>query len=155
MKNEKLFTLHFPLLWTPFIIYFFVKVIMKISVTNKQKKRLPIRRLKALAENILDKEMQGGEMSIVLGDDELLCALNKKFLNKDEPTDVLAFPLEDIGEVIVSVDMAGRYAKEDGKSLLEELGILISHGILHILGYEHSEDMRKKEVEYAKIMCQC
>ncbi|MDI6781324.1 MAG: rRNA maturation RNase YbeY [bacterium] len=126
---------------------------MKISVTNKQKKRLPIRRLKALVENILDKEMQRGEMSIVLGNDELLCALNKEFLNKDEPTDVLSFPLEDIGEIIVSVDMAGRYAKEDGKSLLEELGILISHGILHILGYEHSEDMRKKEVEYAKIMC--
>ena len=128
---------------------------MKILVTNKQKKRLPIRRLKALAENILDKEKQRGEMSIVLGDDELLCELNKKFLNKDEPTDVLAFPLGDVGEVIVSVDMAERYAKEDGKSLLEELGILISHGILHILGYKHSEDMRKKEVEYAKIMCQC
>ncbi len=128
---------------------------MKILITNKQKKRLPIRRLKALAENILDKEKQRGEMSIVLGDDELLCELNKKFLNKDEPTDVLAFPLGDVGEVIVSVDMAERYAKEDGKSLLEELGILISHGILHILGYKHSEDMRKKEVEYAKIMCQC
>ncbi|MFH0774896.1 MAG: rRNA maturation RNase YbeY [bacterium] len=130
---------------------------MKILVANKQKKRLPIRRLKALAENILQQEVRRGEISIVLGNDELLCELNKAFLNKDEPTDVLAFPLGDgiIGEVIVSVDMAERYAKDDGKSLLEEVGILISHGILHILGYKHSESMRKKEVEYAKIMCQC
>ena len=126
---------------------------MKISVTNKQKKRIPIRRIKALAENILQKECKSGEISIVLGNDELLCELNERFLKKNEPTDVLAFPLGDIGEVIVSVDMAERYAKEDGKSLLEEVGILISHGILHILGYKHSEIMRKKEVEYAKIMC--
>ncbi|MBU1262517.1 rRNA maturation RNase YbeY [bacterium] len=126
-----------------------------IKVTNKQKKRLPIRRLKALAENILAQEAQKGELSIVLGNDELLCELNKAFLKKDEPTDVLAFPLGDgiIGEVIVSVDMAERYAKEDGKSLAEEVGILASHGILHILGYKHSESMRKKEVEYAQIMC--
>jgi probable rRNA maturation factor len=128
---------------------------MKISVTNRQKKRLPVRKVKALVEDILRKEGKAGEISIVLGDDELLCELNKRFLKKDEPTDVLAFPLGDIGEVIVSVDMAERYAKENGKSLLEEMGILISHGILHILGYKHSEIMRKKEVEYAQIMCQC
>lgn len=126
-----------------------------IEVVNKQKRRFPLRRLKALGENILEKEGRTGKISIILGDDELLCELNRRFLKKEEPTDVLAFPLEGMGEVIVSVDMAERYAKEDGKSLLEEVGILISHGILHLLGYKHSESMRRKEREYTKIMVNC
>lgn len=75
--------------------------------------------------------------------------LNHRFRGKDQPTDVLSFPLADtlypslLGEVVISVDTAARQARSRGHALQEELQTLLIHGILHLLGYDHEASRRE------------
>jgi probable rRNA maturation factor len=81
-------------------------------------------------------------------------SLNRTFLDHDEPTDVLSFPSDSkhgiLGELAVSVDSASAQATEFGHPLVEELQILMLHGVLHLLGHDHERDrghMARKEEE--------
>jgi probable rRNA maturation factor len=75
--------------------------------------------------------------------------LNKHYRGIDLPTDVLAFSMREgewsdiqpqvLGDVVISVETAARQAREMGHSLDQELSILLVHGILHLLGYDHME----------------
>jgi len=75
--------------------------------------------------------------------------LNRQYRGKDKPTDVLSFPLADtlqpsvLGDVVISVETAARQAQRRGHSLQEELQILLIHGILHLLGYDHEVSRRE------------
>ena len=102
--------------------------------------------------NCLDKEIG----ILLMGDDDIR-QLNKKFRDYDEATDVLSFPQnsdEDppipgemiLGDIAISLDKAKIQAKEHGLKLKEELILLLIHGILHLLGYDHeiSEQEEKK-----------
>jgi probable rRNA maturation factor len=81
------------------------------------------------------------------GDDRIR-ALNRDYLGHDRPTDVLSFPDGDplpsgrrlLGTIVISVDTARRQAEEAGHSELRELEELLLHGILHLMGYDHSSD---------------
>jgi probable rRNA maturation factor len=80
-------------------------------------------------------------LSLALVDDQRMQALNCRYRGVDAPTDVIAFEAEPqaegaIGEVIVSVETAGRQAAEAGHSLQRELCLLVAHGVLHVLGYQ-------------------
>lgn len=87
------------------------------------------------------------EVSIVLTGDEQIQDLNRIYRNKDRPTDVLAFAQREgehpllagdlLGDVIVSVDTANRQASANHCPLLDELTMLVAHGILHLLGWDH------------------
>ena len=96
------------------------------------------------------------EMSLVFTDSETVQRLNRDYRGVDEPTDVLAFymlpqhgadadfvsPPDDIthlGEVIISYPKTEEQAKEQGHSTEQELTLLIIHGILHLLGYDHEK----------------
>jgi len=85
------------------------------------------------------------EVSITLTDDEGIRRLNRTYLGKDAPTDVLAFPMDEeaegesvrlLGDVVVSVETAARQAEERGKALEDEIDLLVAHGLLHLLGYD-------------------
>ncbi|MEW6679960.1 MAG: rRNA maturation RNase YbeY [bacterium] len=120
-----------------------------VDVANRQRMRLPIRQIKVIAKEVFKKEGRGGELSIVFVNDNEMKELNKRFLGKDKPTDVLSFQLsESIGEVIISTDTAKRQAIEYGISFISEISVLLIHGLLHILGYNHSKEMREKEEFY-------
>ncbi len=80
--------------------------------------------------------------------------LNREFRGKDRPTDVLSFPGEEtvegthLGDIAVSVPTARRQALERGHSVERELAVLLLHGILHCLGYDHeTDDGEMKELE--------
>lgn len=85
--------------------------------------------------------------------DATIRRLNRKFRGIDRATDVLSFPLWEgrgakkngrfLGDVVISVPMAFRQAKEAGKSFLEETVFLIIHGTLHLLGYDHEGSQRE------------
>jgi len=94
-----------------------------------------------MAERILsDLGCHDGELSIVLLDDDDIQHLNRDHLSRDYPTNVLAFPMGDgplLGDVVISTETAQREANESGITLEEDLGILLVHGILHLLGYDH------------------
>lgn len=117
---------------------------------------------------------------LFVGDDEMR-RFNQKYRKKNKPTDVLSFPLllssrgqspRDLngdsshcvlgmtllGDIVVSVDTARRYAKRDDMKYEDKMKFLLIHGFLHLLGYDHEISkkeeirMQKKEEEYIKIL---
>ena len=116
------------------------------------------------------------ELGLVITDNETIQQLNRTYRSKDEPTDVLAFPMLDytvqegetafivppdgihhLGEVVISYPQAIQQAEDRGQEIEQELITLIVHGILHLLGYDHEmpeeeQHMRIKEEEVIKII---
>lgn len=114
--------------------------------------------------------LEGVELSVALVDDAAIRELNRTYRHKDKPTDVLSFPLHErparwkpkgargaeigagfpftgpIGDVILSVDTARRQAEGAGRPLLAELTMLLAHGLLHLLGYDHRTDAEDREM---------
>ena len=114
----------------------------------------------------------GVELGLVITSQEKVQELNRSYLGRDRPTDVLAFSMLPepnsernlalfvqppdgilhLGEVIISCPQAVIQAKEHGHSVKKEIAILIIHGVLHLLGYEHDRpelerEMRARETE--------
>jgi len=113
--------------------------------------------LRRTAEDVLSAaRADGAELSLVLVSDRRMRALNRRYRNKDQPTDVLAFPLQEkwgqatfrtlspflLGDVVISIPTARRQAAEFGHGLREELRRLLVHGVLHLLGYDHERGPR-------------
>ena len=106
------------------------------------------------------------EVSVVLADDEYIHKLNRQYRNKDVPTDVLSFAMNDqcadddepdiaeapkdieilLGDIVISLETAARQAEEFGHSLERELAYLTIHGMLHLLGYDHECEEDKTEM---------
>ena len=102
------------------------------------------------------------EISISFVDDQTIQELNKKFREIDKPTDVLSFPLLDfvdgvcdydgvtdhnpiaIGDIVISIETVRRQAELYGHSFERELGFMIAHSMLHLLGYDHMEEDEEK-----------
>nr|WP_121011390.1 rRNA maturation RNase YbeY [Hydrogenivirga caldilitoris] len=125
----------------------------EIAIKLKRRK-LRKRWLKERAELILDiLGVKDSELSILITTDEEIRELNKAYRGKDEPTDVLSFPIGEkvgdrliLGDVVISLDTANRQALEWGCGLDEEVERLLAHGIIHLLGYDHElggEEERK------------
>jgi probable rRNA maturation factor len=94
---------------------------------------------------------ESAELSIMLCSDEYIKALNCKWRGVEKPTDVLSFPQDDdissvLGDIVVSLHTAMRQAAERNHSIQTEIRILLVHGLLHLLGYDHEtceEDMQE------------
>ncbi len=116
--------------------------------------------LRSVAEQVL--LVQGAdsdvELGVVITSQERVQQLNKSYRGKDEPTDVLAFYMTSadfieppdgvrhLGEVIISYPQAVLQAKEHRHSIKKELTILIIHGVLHLLGYDHEEPGQERQM---------
>src|SRR3990172_8848518 len=118
---------------------------MEVLVTNRQKKiRLNLARVRKVAREALKSlECLDKELSVALVDDEQMRELNRRYRGRDRPTDVLAFPMDSadgplLGDVVISVDTALVQAKLASQALEEEVMVLLLHGILHLLGYDHT-----------------
>ncbi len=102
-------------------------------------------------------QLNEAELSIVLCDDAFIHPLNQQYRGIDKPTDVLSFAMGEgeevfeqdptLGDVIISVETAQRQADARGHSLEQELRVLLVHGILHLLGYDHEEDAEAELME--------
>lgn len=104
-----------------------------IEVNNLTRKKVDEDFLKGLAKKVLKRENKTIDISIVLVGRKKIRDLNKKYRKKDEATDVLSFG-DGLNEIVICPEMI--------KSSLNEVLI---HGILHLLGYEHSKEMEEKE----------
>ncbi|CAH2060635.1 unnamed protein product [Thlaspi arvense] len=97
------------------------------------------------------------ELSVMLCNDEFICKLNKEWRGEDHATDVLSMsqhvpelklPVLMMGDIVISVETAARQAAERGQTLLDEIRILVIHGLLHLLGFDHEiSDEAEKEME--------
>jgi probable rRNA maturation factor len=110
-----------------------------------------------LDEDILDEMSDRGLFSLVLVSDRQIRTLNKDWMGKDKPTDVLSFPLSldpppseelpwEVGEIVISLQRAQQQARDYGHSFERELAFLFVHGMLHVLGFDHMEPDEEKDM---------
>lgn len=125
-----------------------------ILIYRRTPRSLGRRQLRLFAERLQQEAGGGRLLTILLTDDRELRRLNRDFLGKDHPTDVLSFPTSEdetdpndefatLGEIAVSVERAREQAEEHGHSTEEEVCILMLHGLLHLLGLDHERDKGK------------
>ncbi|MCP4716329.1 MAG: rRNA maturation RNase YbeY [Deltaproteobacteria bacterium] len=134
----------------------------KILIENQQSRiaiETPL--IQQLASAILSAlALKNPEVSILLLDDQAIAGLNREYLNRSGPTDVISFPMHDedfpdiqpqlLGDVVISAETAQRQARERGCSLNEELLFLLIHGVLHLRGYDHERSPEDEKVMQAK-----
>ncbi len=137
---------------------------MKLQVNFKVKSPVSATWLKRLSALVL-KSVKGAsfekraELSIVLTGDAEIKKLNRLYRKKNKTTDVLSFPLLEgkkliggpresvpLGDVVISVPQAKRQAAQQGKKLRQELALLLVHGILHLLGYDHVSLVQERKM---------
>ncbi len=105
------------------------------------------------------------ELSLLFTDDKNIAELNCRFLKREGPTNVLAFPMRGdelsepetpmLGDIVISLDAAIRDAKRIGESLNNAIDRLLIHGLLHLLGYDHErseEEARRMEEETERLL---
>jgi probable rRNA maturation factor len=124
-----------------------------VLISDRQTIRLDVEGLTALAEETLTAEGSSDrvELSVSFVDDDEMTELHRRYMSEDGPTDVLSFPLDEvddrgvrlIGDVIVAPSVAGRNNPSDPAG---EVRLLLVHGILHVLGYDHEDDAERAEM---------
>lgn len=105
--------------------------------------------LEKIAKYLTDRDVE-----LILCDNDFIQTINSKYRRKDDPTDVLSFPIrggrehEPVGSIVVSMDQVIEKSEELSHSPQDELALLFTHGLLHLLGFNHEKDqgeMREKE----------
>lgn len=102
-------------------------------------------------------ELDRCEFNIIIIDNEKIHKINKEYRNIDRETDVISFALEDnmdveyvdfrlLGDIYISIDRCYQQAKDYGHSRIREICFLATHGILHLLGYDHMNPDDEKEM---------
>lgn len=100
------------------------------------------------------------ELSVVLGDDALLRALNRQWRGQDKPTNVLSFPALEtappgapqlLGDVVLAFETVAAEAAAQGKPIADHLRHLIVHGVLHLLGFDHEAEAEARRMEAREI----
>ena len=125
---------------------------------------MPLENIKRKAQAALNAlDCPEGELSIVIADDPQIQELNREYLHRDKPTNVMAFPMLEgdfpditpslLGDVVISVETADKEARDGDMTFMERFDQLLIHGILHLFGYDHEQDeeeaveMEEKAVE--------
>ncbi len=130
-------------------------------ILNRQK-RIPVQlpKLERFLATVR-KELKLGrrEVTVCFVDDREIARLNRRFRGKPKPTDVLSFPANEdghgefpvernnyLGDIAISPEVAKRNARRFGRTLEDELRVLILHGVLHLAGYDHETDQGEMDV---------
>lgn len=111
-----------------------------------------------MAHQILsDLGCPDSELSILIVDDEEIQVINRDYLQRDKPTNVISFAMQEgeggelnpglLGDVVISADTAARDAAEVSKSFESELYFLLLHGVLHLLGYDHERGTEEEAMQ--------
>ena len=121
-----------------------------ILISNRQRKvAVDTKRLHKVADLVLESlGFEEAELSVLLVSDRRIRQLNRHYLGRNRPTDVLAFAQWEgggkrlhpgwLGDVVISAETAQGEAARQGGELSKELDLLLVHGILHLLGYDHT-----------------
>lgn len=144
---------------------------MNVFVADEQSEPVDVAAIRELAATVLDAEgcPPQSEVSVILVGDEEMAGYNRRFLERNGPTDVISLPIEELqpghppgvsnggpppmlGDVIVDPAYIRRQAEQLGEAFEDEISLMVVHGLLHLLGYEHGSDgeaeaMEKREAE--------
>ncbi|WP_199422075.1 rRNA maturation RNase YbeY [Actinotalea solisilvae] len=135
---------------------------MSIEVNNESGAVVDEAEFAALARHVLDAMHvhPQTDLSILLVGVDVMTELHVQWMDEPGPTDVLSFPMDELrpgtdgepsppgllGDVVLCPDVAAKQARDAGHSTTEELLLLTTHGILHLLGYDHAEPEEEKEM---------
>jgi probable rRNA maturation factor len=133
----------------------------KVSIASPQE-AVPIDRrfMREVVRAVLEGERIGeAEISLAFVDNPTIHQLNRRYLQHDEPTDVLSFPLSEpgsrklAGELVIGTEVALTQAQQRGHDVQAELALYVIHGLLHLCGHDdHDEQdaakMRQRERHY-------
>ena len=117
------------------------------------------------------QKIDQAEMGIILVNDRQIRTYNREYRKKDKPTDVLSFPMREgiggelhphfLGDVMISLERSAEEADQYGRSRRAQLLILLIHGTLHLLGYDHERSpkeerrmQRREKLLFKRIYCQ-
>lgn len=132
---------------------------MKIQIENRQKKHKILKRpIRKIARKILsDSGYPDAELSILIVDNADIQEINRDYLQRDKPTNVISFAMQEgegggvqpllLGDVVISAERAADDAAEAGIPFEHELIFLLLHGILHLLGYDHERGTEEQAAE--------
>ena len=128
---------------------------MSIEVLDESGEGVDVKRLASLARFVMDRMRVHplAELCIKAVDEDTIATLNHQWMEKDGPTDVLAFPMDELrpglvneepeegvlGDLVLCPAVAARQATAAGHPTVDEIDLLTVHGILHLLGYDHAE----------------
>ena len=125
---------------------------MEVQIDDRQgKHRISKKKIQQKARAILNAlDYPDAELSILIVDDQQIARLNQQYLNREGPTNVIAFAMQEgpfteiapglLGDVVISVETAHREAKNAGIGTAAYVDQLLIHGILHLLGYDHENN---------------
>ncbi len=135
---------------------------MSIEVLNESGHELDVRELARLSRFVLDvmRVHPQAELCIKAVDEATIARLNDQWMEKEGPTDVLAFPMDELrpglvneepeegvlGDLVLCPEIAAKQAVTAGHSTEAEIELLTVHGILHLLGYDHAEPEEHREM---------
>ena len=135
---------------------------MSIEVLNESGRDVDVTGLATLSRFVMD-EMRvhpQAELCIKAVDEDTIAELNEQWMDKEGPTDVLAFPMDELrpgrvnedpeegvlGDLVLAPAVAERQGEEAGHGREAEIDLLTTHGILHLLGYDHAEPEEHQEM---------
>lgn len=135
-------------------------------MADEQSDTVGLADLHDLAEVVLAEEgyPEDAEVTLLFIDESEMTSYNQRFLDRDGPTDVLAFPVEDLlpgvvpdhdpqgpplmlGDVVIAPSYVRRQAEQNEVSFEDEMALMVTHGILHLLGYDHIDDTEAERME--------
>jgi len=135
---------------------------VSIEVLNESGYDLDLDHLAKLARFVMDsmRVHPQAELCIKAVDEDTIAELNEQWMEKEGPTDVLAFPMDELrpglvdeepeegvlGDLMIAPSVAERQGEAAGHGLVGELELLTTHGILHLLGYDHAEPEEHAEM---------
>ena len=143
---------------------------MEVQIGNRQDKhRISEKKIRQTASVILNAlDYPDSELSILIVDDQQIAQLNRQYLNRKGPTNVIAFCMRQgqfsdiapnlLGDVVISADSAQREAQSAAISMQDRFDQLLIHGTLHLLGYDHENTvgealrMEKKANELLQLL---
>ncbi|NYI43231.1 putative rRNA maturation factor [Nocardioides aromaticivorans] len=133
---------------------------MSIEILDESGSGFDVKHFSRLARFVMDQMRVHplAELCITAVDEATIAELNGKWMEKEGPTDVLAFPMDELrpgkvneepeegvlGDLVLCVSVAEKQGAEAGHGTLAELELLTTHGILHLLGYDHAEPEEHK-----------
>jgi probable rRNA maturation factor len=126
-----------------------------IEIINRQRKHpVRTRAFERLLRDLASRyRLKDPDVTLAFVGSAAMRTLNRKFMKKDRPTDVLSFPVGRkgpdgryfLGDIIVAAPVAARQARDKGHGLERELKLLVIHGFLHLLGFEHFAGIEEEE----------
>ena len=131
---------------------------MEVEIANLTDKDVDTDDLYNLCKYIVNKfDIKNPIFNVIIVDNERIRQINKEYRHIDKETDVISFALEEdsdiiysdfrlLGDIYISIDKAISQAEEYGHALRRELCFLTTHGVLHLLGYDHIDENDRKEM---------